>query len=200
MFTGLVQSMGRVVEVSPNEGSTRLGIEPRPAFEAIARGESIAVDGACLTVVAEVRGRFNADVIQETLSRTTLGGLRPGDRVNLERSLMVGDRLGGHLVQGHVDGTARLIDSSAAGDDRRLRVGLTDEIRPYVALKGSVALQGVSLTVSGLGPDWFEVALIPETLARTNLGQFRVGERLNVEVDLVARYLESLISAGRGRK
>ncbi len=199
MFTGLVHSVGRVVERTPQEGSSRLGIRPEPAFESIERGESIAVDGACLTVVAEQSGCFYSDVVQETLSRTTLGGLRSGARVNLERSLKIGDRLGGHLVQGHVDGTAPLIESSARGDDRRLRLGLTDEIRVYVAVKGSVTLQGVSLTVSALEADWFEVALIPETLARTNLGEFRVGDRLNVEVDLLARYLERLVSAGRGQ-
>jgi riboflavin synthase len=190
--------MGRVSEVSPQSGSTRLGIETHAGFESMEQGESIAVDGACLTVVAHEEGRFFADVVQETLSRTTLAGLRRGDRVNLERSLRVGDRLGGHLVQGHVDGTAPLVGDSIEGDDRRLRVGLTDEIRRYIALKGSIALQGVSLTVAAIQQEWFEVALIPETLARTNLGQFAVGDRLNVEVDLVARYLERLVAADRG--
>jgi riboflavin synthase len=198
MFTGLVEALGRVLEIQANAGSTRLGIESDPAFEGLERGESIAVDGACLTVVAHDNERFFVDVVQETLSRTTLHGLRQGDQVNLERSLRVGDRLGGHLVQGHVDGTAPVAATPSHGDDRRMRVGLTDELRRYVALKGSITLQGVSLTVSAVERTSFEVALIPETLARTNLGQFREGDRLNVEVDLLARYLESLIAAGRG--
>jgi len=155
-------------------------------------GESIAVDGVCLTVAARRGDRFHADAVAETLSVTTLGHLSVGDSVNLERSLCLGDRLGGHLVQGHVDGTAAVQRVQRRGDDFRVRVELGPELRPYVARKGSVALQGASLTVAALGPDWFEVVLIPATLTRTTLGRLRPGDRVNVEVDLLARYLERL--------
>jgi len=150
------------------------------------------VDGVCLTV-AEVRGgRFAADVVPETLERTTLGGLRAGRTVHLERALRPGDRLGGHLVQGHVDAALPVRELARRGGDVRLRVGLVPELVRYVALKGSVAVAGVSLTVAEAGTDRFGVALIPETLSRTLLGTLRPGERVNVEVDLVARYLERL--------
>lgn len=198
MFTGLIEAMGKVVEVTPRRGSTRIGITGPWTTDQHQRGESIAVDGACLTV-SEIRsGRFYADVIAETLSCTTLGRLRPGQQVNLERALRLGDSLGGHLVQGHVDGVVRVLEVRSRGDDHRMRLELTDEIRRYVALKGSVALQGVSLTVSDLVERAFEVALIPETLRATTLGRIRAGDRLNVEVDLLARYLERLTSELEG--
>jgi riboflavin synthase len=197
MFTGLIEGMGRVIEVEPRRGSSGYAIEPDRPMEGLAEGESIAVDGVCLTV-AGLRGNgFLMDAIAETLSRTTLGELAPGSRVNLERALRLGDRLGGHLVQGHVDGTAAVTEIRRDGDDHRVRIDLPAELERLVAFKGSIALAGVSLTVSELGPSWFEVALIPVTLAVTTLGALRVGTRLNVEVDLLARYLERL--AGQDR-
>jgi riboflavin synthase len=190
MFTGLVEALGTVREVRPARGATRLGVaSPIPTSE-INDGESIAVDGVCLTVARTVGDRFLADVIPETLSRTTLASVRPGRKVNLERSLRVGDRLGGHLVQGHVDAVAPVIAVTRRGADWRLRIGMTPGIERYIAEKGSVALNGVSLTVAVVGKDGFEVALIPETLGRTNLADLRKGEDVNVEVDLLARYLE----------
>jgi riboflavin synthase len=146
----------------------------------------------CLTVVERRGERFWADAVAETLSRSTLGRARPGQRVNLERALRLGARLGGHLVQGHVDATAPVVDVRRRGDDHRLRVALPPGLRRYAALKGSIALHGVSLTVAALGEDWLEVALVPETLGRTTLGDLRPGDPVNVEVDLVARYLERL--------
>jgi len=196
MFTGLIEDVGKVVEASPRRGSTRLGIACALPVEEMRDGDSVAVDGACLTVVQRRGNRFHADVVAETLARTTLGRLRPGRRVNLERALRLGDHLGGHLVLGHVDDTARVTSLTRRGDDVRLRVELTPAIRRYVALKGSVALQGVSLTVSGLDESSFEVALVPQTLDRTTLGEARVGEPLNVEVDLLARYLERITGTG----
>jgi riboflavin synthase len=197
MFTGLIEGMGRVIAVEPRRGSSGYAIEPDRPMEGLAEGESIAVDGVCLTV-AGLRGNgFLMDAIAETLSRTTLGELTPGSRVNLERALRLGDRLGGHLVQGHVDGTAAVTEIRRDGDDHRVRIDLPAELERFVAFKGSIALAGVSLTVSELGPSWFEVALIPVTLAVTTLGALRVGTRLNVEVDLLARYLERL--AGQDR-
>ena len=169
MFTGIVETTGGVVEVEPSGAALRLAIESSLDVAKIEHGESIAVDGVCLTVVERRADRFCVDVIPETLRCTALADVRPGRRVNLERSLRLGDRLGGHLVQGHVDAAA-LVRAVQDGDDYRLGVELPPEIRPYVALKGSVALDGVSLTVAGLDATGFEVALIPETLERTTLG------------------------------
>jgi riboflavin synthase len=198
MFTGLVEATGTIRELTPVSGGAKIGIEA-PSLPAadLSTGESVAVDGVCLTVTRVSGRRFHADVVRETLSCTTLGRARPGHRVNLERSLQVGDRLGGHLVQGHVDAVARVVRLSRAGADVRLRVALAPEISPFVATKGSIALNGVSLTVAGLSGDAFEVALIPETLSRTNLGTIRAGDVLNVEVDLLARYLERLMHRER---
>jgi riboflavin synthase len=150
------------------------------------------VDGVCLTAVAVHPDGFEADVIAETLARTTLGSLGPGSAVNLERALRLSDRLGGHLVQGHVDTTAEVLEVRRQGDDYRLRLESPGEVRRFLAYKGSVALQGVSLTIAAEDAQGFEVALIPETLARTTLGTLEAGERVNVEVDLLARYLEVL--------
>jgi riboflavin synthase len=197
MFTGLIEGMGRVIEVEPRRGSSSYFIEPDRPMEGLAEGESIAVDGVCLTV-AGLRGNgFVMDAIAETLSRTTLGELTEGSRVNLERALRLDDRLGGHLVQGHVDGTVGVTEIRRDGDDHRVRLELPPELERFVAFKGSIALAGVSLTISELGPSWFEVALIPVTLAVTTLGALQVGTRLNVEVDLLARYLERLASKER---
>jgi riboflavin synthase len=194
VFTGLVQTVGQIVELQRRTGSTRIGVRSSLPPDELAAGESIAVDGACLTLVTRRGDRFYADAVAETLSVTTLGRLRVGDRVNLERSLRLGDRLGGHLVQGHVDGSVAVRQVQRHGDDCRVRVDLGPALRPYVARKGSVALHGVSLTVAAVGTDWFEVVLIPETLSRTTLGRLGPGDRLNLEVDLLARYLERLYS------
>lgn len=197
MFTGLVEGMGRVTAVAPGEGLTRLTIEtPFPAAE-LRPGESVAVDGVCLTASAISAAGFSVDAVAETLRRTTLGERRPGDPVNLERALRVGDRLGGHLVQGHVDGTAAVLGLDRKGGDVRLSLALPAALRPYVAFKGSIALSGVSLTVAGVDAASFWVALIPETLTRTTLGRLAPGEPVNVEVDLVARYLEGLLGGIR---
>jgi riboflavin synthase len=175
-----------------------------PAAE-LAAGESVAVQGVCLTVAAVSKDGFAADVIPETLSRTTLGAAARGTRVNLERSLRLSDRLGGHLVQGHVDGTARVLSVSRRRGEHRLRVEAPAALRRYLAPKGSVALDGVSLTIAAADGAAFEVALIPETLSRTTLGDAAAGDRLNVEVDLLARYLDRLLGGdprsprGRGK-
>jgi riboflavin synthase len=198
MFTGLVSGIGTVTRVTPGRGSTSLGIEsPLPA-DTLRPGDSVAVDGVCLTVARRVGRRFFADVVAETLSRSTLGELRPGQRVNLEPSLRVGDPLGGHLVSGHVDGTARVVAVVRQGNDWRLRVALPPALRRYVAEKGSIALHGVSLTVARRAAAYFEVALIPQTRSRTTLGELRAGDRVHVEVDLLARYLETLTGFPKG--
>ena len=197
MFTGLVAVVGSVVRQTPRAGATRITIESGLPVASMRDGESVAVDGVCLTVARRAGATFEADAVAETLKRTTLGGLKAGDAVHLERALAVGDRLGGHLVQGHVDAVSKVIALKRRGADVRLVVALPASLRPFVAEKGSIALHGVSLTVSAAGARSFEVALIPETMARTKLGRLSPGDRLNVEVDLIARYLEALM---RGRR
>jgi len=192
MFTGLIEALGKVEEIQRGETAIRLGITT--PFESLAGGESIAVEGVCLTVVDRRGSRFDADVIPETLSCTTLGRLRPEGPVNLERSLRLQDRLGGHLVQGHVDAVAPVLERIRNADEYRLRIGFTPAIRRFIAFKGSVALAGVSLTVAAVDREGFEVALIPETLERTTLSRLRGGDGVNVEVDLLARYLDRLTS------
>lgn len=202
MFTGLIETMGTVVRVSRARGAARLVVRSDLPVDAMRDGESVAVDGACLTVARRAGDAFEADAIPETLARTTLGALRSGDRVNLERAVALGDRLGGHLVQGHVDAVGTVLSSVRRGADVRLGVGLPAALRRYTAEKGSIALHGVSLTIAAVRPRGVEVALIPETLSRTTLGALRAGDRVNVEVDLLSRYLEALMrdrAPGRGR-
>ncbi len=192
MFTGLIQDLARIHSIEPAQGVSRLRVESILADEPRVSGESIAVDGVCLTLVSLKDRILSFDAIEETLRCTTLGGLTRGSKVNLEPALCVGDRLGGHLVQGHVDGTLELLRRQVDGGDHRLWFPLDDRWRRYLARKGSVTLNGVSLTVAGVEGQSFSVALIPETLTRTNLGQLKDGALVNVEVDLVARYLETL--------
>jgi len=197
VFTGLVETIGRVVALVPRARATRLTLASDLSPDGTEIGASVSVDGVCLTVAGRAGDRIVTEVVRETLSRSTLGRLRPRQCVNLERALRLGDRLGGHLVAGHVDGTARVRSVRRRGADRRLELDLPPDLRPYVAHKGSIALHGVSLTVAALAADRFEVALVPHTLERTTLGAVQVGDRLNVEVDLIARYLESLARAER---
>jgi riboflavin synthase len=195
MFTGIVEGTGRVVTlaVAPGGAGARLEVEaPWPAGT-LAAGDSVAVDGCCLTVAAATPTGFAADLVAETLRRTALGRLAAGDRVNLERPLALGGRLGGHLVQGHVDGVARVLERQAAGEGRELRVELPEALARYVVEKGSIAVDGVSLTVAGVGRGWFAVALVPHTLATTTLGERGPGDPVHLEVDLVAKYVERLV-------
>jgi riboflavin synthase len=192
MFTGLVEGMGEVVEAQKGQGMLRLKLAWSGAPE-LSPGESIAVDGVCLTVVEIDAVSFQVDVIQETLDLTTLGRVRPGDPVNLERSLRLGDRLGGHLVQGHVDAMATVESVVRRGGDVRVNLELSRELSRYVAHKGSITLNGVSLTVAAVRGRSLQVALIPETLRATNLGGLSAEDLVNVEVDLLARYLDRLL-------
>ncbi|QGK69698.1 riboflavin synthase [Allosaccharopolyspora coralli] len=203
MFTGIVEELGTVAAVEPRDDGARLVVDGTLVTSDAQHGDSISVNGVCLTVVDVGDGRFGVDVVGETLRRSTLGGLTAGDRVNLERAMSLGDRLGGHIVQGHVDGTAVV---------RGERDGLTGfELPPhlahYLVEKGSVTVDGVSLTVAELAADRFGVALVPTTLELTTLGRRRPGDRVNIEVDVLAKHLERLASAqlghlgdsGRGR-
>ncbi|HEY2345242.1 MAG TPA: riboflavin synthase [Xanthomonadaceae bacterium] len=196
MFTGLVQAVGSVVSRETRAGDVRLRIDPRELPVAdVALGESIAISGVCLTVVACDAEGLAFDVSNETLALTTLGGLAIGAAVNLERAMLPTDRLGGHLVAGHVDGVGEVL--AIAGDARshRWRLRAPKPLLRYIAVKGSICVDGVSLTVNAVDGDGFEVNLIPHTLAHTAFGTTPVGSRVNLEVDLVARYVERLLQA-----
>ena len=206
MFTGIVEELGRVVRLETVEDSARLTVEAPTVTQDVSLGDSVSVNGCCLTVTALHGSTFTADLMAETLTRTTLGSQAPGDPVNLERALRASDRLGGHIVQGHVDVTAEVLDHHRGEHWDLLRIGLPQAIARYVAVKGSVALDGVSLTVvnvvdasdvapvPGAGAS-LSVGLIPETLRRTTLGSRRPGERVNLEVDVMAKYAERLLGA-----
>jgi riboflavin synthase len=198
MFTGLVAAVGRVERHAIRGDGSRLRVAA-PLGE-LALGESIAVSGACLTVAACTAASFEADLSSETLARTTLGRLGEAATVNLERAARLGDRLGGHLVTGHVDGLARVLRVEAAGDSRHVELEVPPDLARFIAEKGSVALDGVSLTVNRVGGARFEIMLIPHTLAATTLGLLERGQDLNLEVDLVARYVERLVEAGAERR
>jgi riboflavin synthase len=196
MFTGLVAGMGVLAGrvPSPLGPGARMVIEARLPDEALALGESITVDGACLSVTEVLQDGFAVDVTAETLARTTLGELALRARVNLERSLRAGDRLGGHLVSGHVDGVGRLVSRVEVGEALGLTFALPEELARYVAEKGSVALNGTSMTVNAVRGASFDVMVIPITRRETNLGDLAVGARVNVEVDQVARYVARLLA------
>lgn len=199
MFTGLIEDVGRVAALDAGADGARLRIETTLAAE-IALGDSVAVDGACLTATAVDEGGFETEAMNQTLAVTALGGVEAGSVVNLELAMKAGDRLGGHIVQGHVDGVGEVLAVGEDGFARRVRVGLPRELLRYVVEKGSITLSGVSLTVSELGEEWVEVSLIPETLERTNLGGAEPGNILNVECDIVAKYVERLVSPFAGKE
>ena len=196
MFTGIVAELGEVAGIEHRGDAARLTI--RADTEGVTAGESIAVNGVCLTVTGILGGTFTADVMGETLDRTGLGALTTGAPVNLERSVRLADRMGGHLVQGHVDATGTLVSRKPADGWDQVRITLPASISRYVVHKGSIAVDGVSLTVSALGSDnrgeWFEVSLIPETLKRTTLGTRQPGDTVNLEVDVIAKYVERLLA------
>ncbi|HEY8467167.1 MAG TPA: riboflavin synthase [Solirubrobacterales bacterium] len=192
MFTGIVRELGRVESVERTADGARLRIAASFAPE-LAEGDSVAVNGVCLTAAALAGGAFEADAMNQTLQLTTLGELEAGARVNLEPALRAGDPLGGHIVQGHVDGVGEITDVTPDGFARRVRVRLPEELRRYVVEHGSITLNGVSLTVAALLDDGVQVSLIPETLERTTFGAAGAGDRVNVEVDVVARYVERLM-------
>ena len=196
MFTGLVEAMGVIAAKEPQEGrGVRLWVQAGELAEHTATGDSVAVDGCCLTVVERQQDRLAFDVIPESLSRTALGGKGIFDRVNLELPLRPTDRLGGHFVQGHVDAVAEVLERREDGDAVVLAFSLPDALSGHVVEKGSVAIDGVSLTVAGVGDGSFSVALIPHTLAVTTLGLRREGDRVNVEGDVLAKYVASLLGS-----
>jgi riboflavin synthase len=199
VFTGLIQDVGKVEAVERGADGARLRIATSLASE-IELGDSVAVDGICLTATAADEKSFETEAMNQTLEVTALGRLEAGSAVNLELAMKSSDRLGGHMVQGHVDGVAEVLSVEQDGFAKRLRVGLPAELMRYVIDKGSIALSGVSLTVAGMGEGWVEVSLIPETLERTNLGQLGPGGRINFECDIVAKYVERLVSPFAGKE
>ena len=200
MFTGIVEELGRVQAVTVNAGGVRIEIDARVVLDDAAVGDSIAVNGCCLTVVELAADHWSADAVTETLDRTSLGGLQPGDRVNLERPVRVEDRLGGHIVQGHVDGVGALRERHALPDgSTRMTFAVPTWLLRYIVEKGSITLDGVSLTVAALDDAnvTVDVAVIPHTLRATTLGPKRPGDPVNVEVDILAKHVERLLSAGK---
>ena len=199
MFTGLIADVGSVESVDAGAKGARLRVRTELAGD-LAEGDSIAVDGTCLTAARVEDGAFEADVMNQTLANTSLGGLEPGGDVNLELALRAADRMGGHMVQGHVDATGTIAGVAEDGIARRLMVEVPEDLRRYVVERGSVAIDGVSLTVAALTETGFEVSLVPETLERTTLGGAGAGRVVNLEMDVLARYAERLMSefANRG--
>lgn len=194
MFTGLIEGVGGLLAREAGQAGARLRVATGTLPFADAQvGESIAVNGACLTVAALHEDGFEADVSAETLVMTTLGALAPGRALNLERALRLGDRLGGHMVGGHVDGVGRLESSAREGETRRWRISMPDALARYLASKGSITVDGVSLTINALDPAGFSVMLVPHTLAHTALGAVVAGDAVNLEVDMLARYVERLL-------
>ncbi len=188
MFTGLVESVGEIVECKPTSGGARLRIESPLAAE-LAPGDSLAVNGVCLTVIVAEAGQIHADVGPETMRVTTLGGLPPGSAVNLERPLRADGRIGGHLVQGHVDAMGNIEELRPEADFSWLTISYPSPLAPYLVSKGSIAVDGISLTVAGLGPCRFDVQVVPFTMSHTNLRQAHVHDRVNLECDMVGKYV-----------
>lgn len=193
MFTGIIEEVGQVVALDRGPDCAVLTVRGPLVTSDATHGSSIVVNGTCLTVTELHDGTFSVDVMAETLDRTCLGGLRSGDPVNLERALSADGRFGGHIVQGHVDGVARLLSRTPGSRWEVFRFTLPEAVGRYVVEKGSVAVDGTSLTVSAVGRDWFEVSLIPTTLTATVLGTLAPGDQVNIEVDVLAKYVESLL-------
>jgi riboflavin synthase len=201
VFTGLIEDVGTIAEIAPVQGGgARLTVRTQLPSNDLDEGDSIAVDGACLTVVTSQDAAFSADVSVETLRRTTLGDRKPGDAVNLERPVAVGERLGGHIVLGHVDGVGRIHARERAGEAIEVSVEIPRDLLPLVVEKGSIALDGTSLTVNGfVGLDAIALTIIPETLRATTWGRKREGDRVNVEADILAKHVARLLEAQRSR-
>lgn len=193
MFTGLIEEIGTVEELVPLGDAVRIAVRAPKVTQDAAAGDSIAVDGVCLTVVDNASGTFTADVMRETLDRSRLGSYAPGSRVNLERALAAGQRMGGHIVQGHVDGVAEVVSRTASEHWEVVRFTLPQQLNRYVVKKGSIAVNGTSLTVSAVSEGYFEVSLIPTTLSETTAGALQPGDPVNLEVDAVAKYVEKMV-------
>jgi riboflavin synthase len=195
MFTGIIEELGRVKKIEQQADAVRLTLEGPIVVSDVKRGDSIAVSGTCLTAVEFDENSFTADVMKETLDRTSLSELKVGDSVNLERAMTAATRFGGHVVQGHVDGVGKIISREPSENWEWLRVSIPVELMKYIVLKGSITIDGVSLTVNEVGDDFIGLSLIPETLALTTLGTKQVGAKVNVEADVMAKHIERLLEA-----
>ncbi|MBF4546607.1 riboflavin synthase [Corynebacterium afermentans subsp. lipophilum] len=193
MFTGLVEEIGVVEELEQLDDAVRIAVRAPKVTEDAAPGDSIAVDGVCLTVVDNASGTFTADVMRETLDRSRLGTYKAGSKVNLERALAAGQRMGGHIVQGHVDGVAEVVSRTPSEHWEVVRFTLPRQLSRYVVEKGSIAVNGTSLTVSAVGEGYFEVSLIPTTMRETTAGELAPGDPVNLEADIVAKYVEKMV-------
>jgi riboflavin synthase len=200
MFTGIVEELGTVAGLEDQGDARRLTVAATTVLDGVQLGDSIAVNGCCLTVTAYDEGSWTADVMQETLDKTSLAGVRPGDRVNLERAVTPTTRLGGHIVQGHVDGTGEILARTPSEHWEVVEIGLPAQLARYLVDKGSITVDGISLTVVEAGETSFTVSLIPETLARTTLGLKKVGDRVNLEADVLAKHVERLLAANGGTR
>jgi riboflavin synthase len=196
MFTGIVEELGTVAAIEEQGDALRLSISAQTVLEGTGLGDSISVNGCCLTVTDVTDGTWTADVMAETLDKTSLAGARPGDRVNLERAVTPQTRLGGHIVQGHVDAVGEVLRRTPSEHWEVVEVSLPPHLAPYLVDKGSITVDGVSLTVVEAGDESFTVSLIPETLARTTLGSRAVGDRVNLEADIIAKHVEKLLRSG----
>jgi riboflavin synthase len=196
VFTGIIEELGSVTAWVPTADAARVTVRAPLAVSDAKHGDSISVSGVCLTVVEQGEDWFTADVMAESIAQSTLGSLIPGTLVNLERAAKVGDRIGGHIVQGHIDGTAKILTIADGSAWRVVRFTLDPELAALVTRKGSIAIDGISLTVSAVGDDWFEVSLIPETLDATTLGARVVGDSVNIETDILARQVQRLLFLG----
>ena len=193
MFTGIIEELGRVRSVESQGENARIVIEARTVTEGTNHGDSIAVNGVCLTALDITPDSFAADVSKETLQRSTLGRLKPESPVNLERAVTPATRLGGHIVQGHVDATGRFVEAIDHGGSWTVRIAYPREIAPYLVFKGSVTVEGISLTVAALADDHFDIAVIPKTWEMTNFSQLRPGDEVNLEADVIAKYVERIL-------
>ena len=189
MFTGLIEEIGSITSITDSGDGAVVEISAHTVLDDASHGDSIAISGVCLTVIDSTPSSFRADVMKETLLHSAAGSWKPGTKINLERAARVGDRLGGHIVQGHVDATASVLEVKPGDQWSVIRISLREDIAPLVAHKGSITVDGVSLTVSAVGRDWAEVSLIPETLSATTLGEATVGDVVNVETDVLARHV-----------
>jgi riboflavin synthase len=196
MFTGLIEEKGKIVRAATSAGGLRLSIEAPKIAAEVAIGDSVSVNGVCLTIVAVRPPVLEFDAVRETVERSTVGMLRSGDGVNLERALRVGDRLGGHMVQGHVDGIGVISEIRSLGSEMLFRFDAPPEIMRCVVEKGSIAVDGISLTVAEVGPSWFRTAMIPHTLASTTLGKKSAGDTANLETDIIGKYVYKFVSGG----
>lgn len=196
MFTGIIEELGRISSLNKHAGGAKIEIAANVVTQETIDGDSIAVNGVCLTALNVTKNSFAADISQETLDRSTLGSLTVGSKVNLERAVTPSTRLGGHIVQGHVDGRGRFVSAVQSGDFWTVRIAFPKEMARYFVYKGSVAVEGISLTIANLTDDYFEIAVIPKTWELTNLSTLKSGDEVNLEADIIAKYVERIMKYG----